>query len=153
MNSRHILSYRMEKIEVHLLKIYSACKGIRIKYFENININNEPMLDRIEAHMPGRFDLQLRLMTFFAAHFEYVLRLQSPQKASIPADSPMPTNISVAINTGARVIIFIDEHEVYRSPPNLRHSKIHNCTSDVLELYNETNPITGETRQTSCCFG
>lgn len=47
----------MEKIETHILKIYSACKGIRIKYFENINIINEPMLDRIEAHMPGRFDL------------------------------------------------------------------------------------------------
>lgn len=59
----------------------------------------------------------------------------------------MPTtDLSFAINSGARIIVFIDEIEMYRSPPNLRHSKVHNCSSDASELYNETNPITGETR-------
>jgi len=74
-SNQHLITYRMEQLDCHLLKIYAACKGIRVRYFENINITMaEPMLERIEPFLPGRFDLQLRLMTFFTAHYEFVFR-------------------------------------------------------------------------------
>lgn len=101
-------------------------------------------------------------MTFFAAHFEYVLRLDVDVAATAPDDERLVT-LSFALNTGARVIVFIDEIEVYRSPRNLRHIKAHSCSGkdgrggtgarDDADFYTEKNPITGESRLTSCCSG
>lgn len=143
----------MEQLDVHLMKIYAACKGIRVKYYENYNLTMaEPMLERIEPYLPGRFDLQLRLMTFFTAQYEFIFRYDVGGFSNIYIEQNGMVHMSFAINSAARIIVYIDEIEAYRSPLQTRQIKTHNCSSE--HLYNDTEPITnGTVRSTSCCYG
>lgn len=74
--NQHQINLTVQALNSERIHLYATAKGFRMLYYGDVEVDNEPMLDRIEPFLPGRFDLQYRLMTYFSVHIEFVLRLQ-----------------------------------------------------------------------------
>ena len=147
-SNRYNINYQIKSKWLSELRLYCSCKGFLAKYYRHMELDNYPILERIEPQLPGNFDNQYNEMTYFRTIVEFTVNLKTTKTYS---GSPVTVEFSLAVSSGAQGSVFIDGDEVITIPTNIRVKNAVSCSSS--ETYTETNYVTGEQTPTGCCFG
>ena len=77
------MEYEIQKMNSREIWVYSACHGVRAKYYPVSTQVGDPVVDRIEPFLPSQFDYTFRKMSHFRADFEFVYSQSKPGSTSI----------------------------------------------------------------------